>query len=53
MAAKTWAERSGNTRYWTVAELQEMLEASRFDVLSVDLGPPIIIVAQKTQTRQA
>lgn len=47
VAAKTWAERSGNTRYWTAAELQGMFEAGRFDVLSTDPGPPIIIVAEK------
>jgi ubiquinone/menaquinone biosynthesis C-methylase UbiE len=49
VAAKTWAERSGNTRYWTAAELQDMLKASRFDVRSIDHGPPIITVAEKTR----
>ena len=50
VGVKTWAERSGNTRYWTAAELQDMLKASRFDVLCVDLGPPIMVVVEKDLT---
>lgn len=47
VAAKAWAERSGTTRYWTGRELQDMLAAGQFEVLSVDSGPPIVIVAEK------
>jgi ubiquinone/menaquinone biosynthesis C-methylase UbiE len=47
IAAKAWAERMGNTRYWTAGELQQMLKGCHFDVLSVDLGPPIAIVAER------
>ncbi len=47
VAAKVWAERAGGTRYWTVAELEDMLEASQFNTLEADPGPPIIIVAEK------
>lgn len=47
VAAKACAERGGNTRYWTVSELREMVRASRFAVLSVDHGPPIVMVGEK------
>lgn len=47
VATKVWAERTGSTRFWTTAALQEMLETSQFGVLSVNQGPPIVIVARR------
>lgn len=47
VTAKCWAERTGGTRYWTATELREMLQANRYHVLSVDDGPPLIVVAEK------
>jgi ubiquinone/menaquinone biosynthesis C-methylase UbiE len=47
VAAKAWAERRRAARYWTVAELEQMLATSRFETLSVDPGPPILIVAER------
>ena len=50
VVVKAWAERTGNARYWTAGELEQMLKACQFDVLSVDHGPPIVIVAGKPIT---
>lgn len=47
VAAKSWAERTERVRYWTSVELQEMFRTSKYNVLSVDHGPPIIVVAEK------
>jgi ubiquinone/menaquinone biosynthesis C-methylase UbiE len=47
VAAKTWAERTGATRYWTADEIQRMLGTSGFRVLSTEILPPIIVVAEK------
>lgn len=47
IAAKTWAERTGSTRFWTVEELRAILESSHFEVLSVSEGPPIVMVASR------
>lgn len=46
VAAKAVAERAGATRYWTTAELEQMLRAGGYAVLSVDEGPPIVFLAQ-------
>lgn len=46
-AVKAWAERQDDTWYWTAGELQQMLQVCRFDVLSVDQGPPIVTVAER------
>lgn len=50
IAAKVRAERTSSVRYWTAAELQEIFETSQFNVLSVDQGPPIVIVAEKVES---
>lgn len=50
VVVKAWAERTGNAQYWTAGELGQMLKACRFDVLSVDQGPPTVIVARKPIT---
>jgi ubiquinone/menaquinone biosynthesis C-methylase UbiE len=50
VVVKAWAERTGNARYWTAGELEQMLKACQFDVLSVDHGPPIVIMAGKPIT---
>ncbi len=47
IAAKSWAERTGRTRYWTPDELQALLRDSGFNVLSTETLPPIIVVAGK------
>jgi ubiquinone/menaquinone biosynthesis C-methylase UbiE len=52
VATKVWAERTGSTRFWTAEALQEMLKSSHFRVLSVDQGPPIVIVARRTESEQ-
>ena len=52
VATKVWAERTGGTRFWSAGALQEMLKSSRFKVLSVNQGPPIVIVARKTEAEQ-
>jgi ubiquinone/menaquinone biosynthesis C-methylase UbiE len=49
VAAKAWAERTGSTRFWTAEALQEMLNNSHFGVLSVNAGPPIVIVARRME----
>lgn len=49
IAAKAWAERTGNARYWTVGELRQMLETCQFDMLFADPGPPIVIVAERSK----
>ncbi|MEA3335923.1 MAG: hypothetical protein U9R25_08445 [Chloroflexota bacterium] len=36
-----------NARYWTAGELQQMIEASQFNVLSVNHDPPIVIVTER------
>jgi ubiquinone/menaquinone biosynthesis C-methylase UbiE len=52
VAAKAWAERTGSTRFWTAEALQEMLESRQFRALSVNQGPPIVIVARRTDAEQ-
>lgn len=49
VATKVWAERTGSTRFWTADALQEMLKSSQYRVLSVNPGPPIVIVAGKPE----
>jgi ubiquinone/menaquinone biosynthesis C-methylase UbiE len=49
IAAKTWAERTGKTRYWTAPELCKMLAVSQFSVLSLDDGRPLVVVAEKVE----
>jgi ubiquinone/menaquinone biosynthesis C-methylase UbiE len=48
VAAKVWAERRGVEGHWTVSQLDGMLDAGGFHVLSLDEGPPIVITAEKT-----
>lgn len=50
IALKTWAERTGSTRFWTVEELWAMLESCEFEVLTVTQGPPIVLVASRMET---
>jgi ubiquinone/menaquinone biosynthesis C-methylase UbiE len=52
VATKVWGERTGGTRFWTTEALQDMLQRSRFRVLSVDQGPPIVVVASKTAAKR-
>jgi ubiquinone/menaquinone biosynthesis C-methylase UbiE len=52
VATKVWAERTGSTRFWTAEALQEMLKSSQFRMLSVNQGPPIVIVARRTEAEQ-
>ncbi len=52
VATKVWAERTGSTRFWTAETLQEMLETSQFGLLSVNQGPPIVIVARRIAAEQ-
>jgi ubiquinone/menaquinone biosynthesis C-methylase UbiE len=52
VATKVWAERTGSTRFWTVEALQELLRRSHFSVLSVNQGPPVVIVARRTDAQQ-
>jgi len=47
IAVKSWAERAGKTRYWTEAELREMLHANGYTITALASGPPIIITAKK------
>jgi ubiquinone/menaquinone biosynthesis C-methylase UbiE len=49
VAVKTWAERTRVAKHWTPQELRELLQASKFRVLSIDHGPPIVIVAGKDE----
>jgi ubiquinone/menaquinone biosynthesis C-methylase UbiE len=53
IAIKAWAEHSSNLWYWSVAELQQLLMGCHFENLSVDPGPPILIVAQKPADNSA
>lgn len=50
VASKTWAERAGGTRFWTAEALCAMLVDSQFDLLTVEQGPPIVIVARRTES---
>lgn len=52
VATKVWAERTGSTRFWTAEALQEMIRNSQFRVLSVNQGPPIVIVATRPDAEQ-
>jgi ubiquinone/menaquinone biosynthesis C-methylase UbiE len=52
IVAKTWAERVGSTRFWTAEALRAMLVSSRFELQTVDEGPPIVIVARKTESER-
>ena len=52
VAIKAWAERTGSTRFWTAEALQDMLDAAKFRVLSMDQGPPILIVASRKDAEQ-
>lgn len=47
VAAKSWAERSGGTRYWTVEELERLLVDGRYRIVSVASRSPIIVVAER------
>ena len=47
VAAKSWAERTGGTRYWTVEELEELLVESRYRIVSLASRSPIIVVAER------
>ena len=47
VAVKTWAERTHVAKHWTPQELRELLQVSKFALLSIDHGPPIVIVAGK------
>lgn len=47
VALKSWAERVGATRYWTASELQAMLEEQHYEIQSLEVGTPIVVVAKK------
>jgi ubiquinone/menaquinone biosynthesis C-methylase UbiE len=47
VVVKSCAERTKLARYWTPAELREMLQINKYKVLTLDHGPPIIVVAEK------
>jgi ubiquinone/menaquinone biosynthesis C-methylase UbiE len=47
VAIKSWVERHGGTRYWSVAELRELLEGQHFILHSIDTGPPLVAVMRK------
>ena len=47
VAAKSWAERTGGTRYWTVEEMERLLVDSRYRIVSVASRSPIIVVAER------
>jgi hypothetical protein len=47
LALKSWGERVGGTRYWTTSQLQSMLEAQHYHIQSLEVGPPILVVANK------
>ena len=49
IAAKTWAERTGSTRFWTADALRAMLASSQFEMLTVSDGPPIVMVVSKLE----
>jgi ubiquinone/menaquinone biosynthesis C-methylase UbiE len=48
VAAKVIAERTTVATYWTADELRAMLRAGGFAIVSLDPGPPIVIVAERT-----
>jgi ubiquinone/menaquinone biosynthesis C-methylase UbiE len=47
VAAKVVAERSTVATYWTADELRAMLQINGFRTISLDPGPPIVIVAER------
>jgi ubiquinone/menaquinone biosynthesis C-methylase UbiE len=47
VAAKAIAERTTAATYWTSGEVAQMLRAAGFDVVSLDEGPPIIVIAER------
>ena len=47
VAAKVIAERTTVATYWTADELRAMLQAGGFAIVSLDPGPPIVIVAER------
>jgi ubiquinone/menaquinone biosynthesis C-methylase UbiE len=47
IAMKSWAERAGQTRYWTPGEIEAMLRDSGFRVVTTETLPPIVVVAKK------
>jgi ubiquinone/menaquinone biosynthesis C-methylase UbiE len=47
VAAKVFAERTMVATYWTADELRAMLQAGGFRTISLDPGPPILIVAER------
>jgi len=47
VAAKSWGERVGATRYWTAGELERMSLDSRYRVVSIESRAPIIAVAER------
>lgn len=44
---KSWAERSGGTRYWSAEELAGLLRAAGFQVVSSEDARPIVVVAER------
>jgi ubiquinone/menaquinone biosynthesis C-methylase UbiE len=48
IAVKAIAERTTVATYWTADELRAMLQAGGFAIISLDPGPPIVIVAERT-----
>lgn len=49
VAAKAIAERTAAATYWTSSEVAQMLRAAGFEIISFDEGPPIIVIAQRTE----
>jgi ubiquinone/menaquinone biosynthesis C-methylase UbiE len=49
VALKSWAERSGMTRYWTATELQKMVLTLGYSVVSVSDSRPIILLAERSE----
>jgi len=47
IAVKSWAEHASSIWYWSATELQQLLVECHFESLSLDPGPPILIVAQR------
>jgi hypothetical protein len=47
IAAKVIAERTIVATYWTTDELRAKLQANGFAIISLDPGPPIVIVAER------
>jgi len=47
IAVKSWAEHASSIWYWSATELQHLLVECHFESLSLDPGPPILIVAQR------